>query len=191
MNDIDIPADHGYPLRVICPGIVGARQVKWLTTIKTSQEESPSHWQKKDYRAFSPNVQIGDTPDFDSVPAIQEYPVQSAICLPSPNTKVSREEETVEVYGGTTWQSAELKQDPEQDLDHMWAWTLWKADIKIPKQGDKLRYFVKLLIDLTTLSQRLLLVCGMYEDCFTTLGTECPYKLLDCLLAFIYFEFVI
>lgn len=50
MNGTDLPQDHGYPLRLIAPGIVGARQVKWLTTIRTSSEESPSHWQKKDYR---------------------------------------------------------------------------------------------------------------------------------------------
>lgn len=54
MNDEDIPADHGYPLRLVAPGIVGARQVKWLTSIRTSKHESDSHWQKKDYRFFLP-----------------------------------------------------------------------------------------------------------------------------------------
>lgn len=50
MNNQPIPRDHGFPLRAICPGNVGARQVKWLTRIITSDEESPSHWQRKDYR---------------------------------------------------------------------------------------------------------------------------------------------
>lgn len=50
MNNELIPRDHGFPLRVICPGNVGARQVKWLTRITLSDEESPSHWQQKDYR---------------------------------------------------------------------------------------------------------------------------------------------
>ena len=50
MNDADIPADHGYPIRIIAPGVVGARQVKWVTTIRTSDVESPSHWQQKDYK---------------------------------------------------------------------------------------------------------------------------------------------
>lgn len=30
MNGEPIPRDHGYPLRVIVPGVVGARNVKWL-----------------------------------------------------------------------------------------------------------------------------------------------------------------
>ena len=33
MNNQDIPRDHGYPLRVVIPGVVGARQVKWLNKL--------------------------------------------------------------------------------------------------------------------------------------------------------------
>jgi DMSO/TMAO reductase YedYZ molybdopterin-dependent catalytic subunit len=40
MNSTELPADHGYPLRVIIPGTVGARNVKWLTKISLSNEES-------------------------------------------------------------------------------------------------------------------------------------------------------
>lgn len=30
MNGEPIPRDHGYPVRVVVPGVVGARNVKWL-----------------------------------------------------------------------------------------------------------------------------------------------------------------
>lgn len=30
MNGVPIPRDHGFPIRVIIPGVVGARNVKWL-----------------------------------------------------------------------------------------------------------------------------------------------------------------
>ena len=30
MNGQTIPRDHGYPLRVIVPGVVGSRNVKWI-----------------------------------------------------------------------------------------------------------------------------------------------------------------
>lgn len=32
MNGVPIPRDHGFPIRVIVPGVVGARNVKWLGT---------------------------------------------------------------------------------------------------------------------------------------------------------------
>lgn len=32
--------DHGYPLRVIVPGVIGARSVKWLDRIDIIEEES-------------------------------------------------------------------------------------------------------------------------------------------------------
>ena len=30
MNGEDIPLDHGYPVRIVAPGVAGARNVKWL-----------------------------------------------------------------------------------------------------------------------------------------------------------------
>ncbi|KJH44770.1 oxidoreductase molybdopterin binding domain protein [Dictyocaulus viviparus] len=162
MNGTDIPADHGAPLRCVVPGIVGARQVKWLKTIRLSDIESPSHWQQKDYRAFSPGVEQCDQLDWKSVPAIQEYPIQSAFCIPAPGTKISRAEGAIDVAGyawsgggrgiirveisadgGRTWQSAELEQDPEQDLDHMWAWTFFRSSVKIPDGVNKVELIVK------------------------------------------------
>lgn len=157
MNDQDIPRDHGYPLRLIAPGIVGARQVKYLTSICLSEEESTSHWQKKDYRALPPHIGLLDHQDFELVPSIQEYPVQSAFCYPMGPTKISRSEGEFEVRGyawsgggrgiirvevspdgGETWQSAQLQQDPNQDMDHMWSWTFFKTTVKIPKEVNKL-----------------------------------------------------
>ena len=32
--------DHGYPLRVVIPGVIGARSVKWLDSISMIAEES-------------------------------------------------------------------------------------------------------------------------------------------------------
>ncbi|KIH64664.1 mo-co oxidoreductase dimerization domain protein [Ancylostoma duodenale] len=194
MNGTEIPRDHGAPLRCVVPGVVGARQVKWLKTIRLSDVESPCHWQQKDYRVFPTSVELGDELDWKSIHSIQEYPIQSAFCIPPPGTKVERAEGTVDVAGyawsgggrgiirvevsgdgGKTWQSAELEQDENQDLvslltnmygicieqeahgsqflnflirwtlfqDHMWAWTLFRASIKIPKGVNKMELVVK------------------------------------------------
>ena len=46
MNDNTIPSQHGAPLRVIVPGHVGVRNVKWLKSIKISNEEAVGTWQR-------------------------------------------------------------------------------------------------------------------------------------------------
>ncbi|PAV64919.1 hypothetical protein WR25_10554 [Diploscapter pachys] len=162
MNDEDIPRDHGAPLRLIVPGVVGARQVKWLKAIRLSDVESPSHWQQKDYRVFSASVNAGDELKWETVPSIQEYPIQSAFCIPQPGAAVSRSEETIDVAGyawsgggrgiirveistdgGKTWQTADIEQDPQQDQEHMWSWTLFKASVKIPEGVDQMELVVK------------------------------------------------
>ncbi|CAJ0602139.1 unnamed protein product [Cylicocyclus nassatus] len=162
MNGEDLPRDHGYPLRIIAPGIVGARQVKWLKAIRLSDVESPSHWQQKDYRVFPTSVGLHDKLDWTTVHSIQEYPVQSAICIPAPESKVERVKGEVDVEGyawsgggrgiirvevsgdgGKTWQTAELEQDEKQDLNHMWAWTFFRTSIKIPEGAKKMDLVVK------------------------------------------------
>ncbi|KAM0344092.1 hypothetical protein ACHAPU_007813 [Fusarium lateritium] len=76
MNGQALPRDHGFPLRAIVPGHVAARSVKWLNQVTLSDEESTSQWQRRDYKCFGPNqTQV----DWDTAPAIQELPVQSAI----------------------------------------------------------------------------------------------------------------
>lgn len=44
--------DHGYPLRIILPGIVGGRQVKWLKKIWLSTKPNTSHYQIWDNRVL-------------------------------------------------------------------------------------------------------------------------------------------
>ncbi|MCJ1408506.1 hypothetical protein MMC19_002581 [Ptychographa xylographoides] len=77
MNGTCIPPDHGYPFRMLIPGNVAARSVKLVSKIVTSEEESTSQWQRRDYKCFGPNQ--GSDPNWNSAPVIQEMPVQSAI----------------------------------------------------------------------------------------------------------------
>lgn len=50
MNDHPLPPDHGYPLRLMLPGWVGARSVKWLSKIWISDHENSSHYHIYDNR---------------------------------------------------------------------------------------------------------------------------------------------
>eukprot|EP01051_Picozoa_sp_SAG22_P003114 SAG22_NODE_147_length_17533_cov_46.384536_13_plen_398_part_00 len=51
--------DHGYPVRVIIPGWIGGRMVKWLKHITVLPEPSVSHYHFFDNRIMPPHV----TPD--------------------------------------------------------------------------------------------------------------------------------
>nr|CAD7443808.1 unnamed protein product [Timema bartmani] len=98
MNGNPLLRDHGFPIRVVVPGIVGARNVKWLGWIIVSEEESCSHWQQNDYKGFCPSVDW-DTVDFTKSPAIQELPVTSAICDPIDGSSVELHDGNLMVKG--------------------------------------------------------------------------------------------
>ena len=85
MNGEPLSRDHGAPLRLLAPGFVGARSVKWLQHLAVRPEESGSVWQKRYYRMFPPWVRDLRDIDYDDgdVPPVYEFPVQSAIVSPA------------------------------------------------------------------------------------------------------------
>jgi len=150
MNGEPLSRDHGYPIRVIIPGTVGARWVKWLTRINISDEESESHWQRNDYKSFSPSTDW-DSVDFTKAPAIQELPVTSVICEPQNQQVVKIDKDgnlalrgyawsgggravvrvDVSIDQGKQWHTAQLIDDyTATSLDRRWAWTRWQANVQ-------------------------------------------------------------
>lgn len=152
MNGEEIPRDHGFPVRVVIPGIVGARQVKWLSEIILSSEENDSHWQHSDYKGFNASTDASNA-DYNKSVAIQDYPVQSAICVPQDNSVVPIEADgKLRVSGyawsgggrgiirvdvssdeGATWHEATLINP--SDLYQQWAWTQWTVKVPVNKPG--------------------------------------------------------
>ena len=65
MNGGAVPPDHGRPLRLLVPGAVGARSVKWIDSISVTDKPSSAPWQQHYYR--------------EQGSPITEWPVQSII----------------------------------------------------------------------------------------------------------------
>ncbi|KAJ3412338.1 hypothetical protein HDV05_000935 [Chytridiales sp. JEL 0842] len=156
MNGEPIPPDHGYPLRAVVPGHVAARSVKWVSSIRLSEDESESHWQRRDYKGFGPSKSLEES-KYDESVSIQEMPVQSAILSPSPSSTVAMDPESktikVEGYawsgggrgivrvdvsadGGKTWIDAQRLQRANQPRGREWAWTRWEAQVPLSKAED-------------------------------------------------------
>lgn len=140
MNGQRLGRDHGFPVRVVVPGVVGARHVKWVGTIRLSKVESESHWQQRDYRV----VQTLDEAAYEAAPSIQYMPVVSAICDVQRRGKllqlrgyawsgsgsgVARVE--VSCDDGKSWQAAELLPTGADAGEDLFAWRIWSAELRV------------------------------------------------------------
>eukprot|EP01062_Namystynia_karyoxenos_P057488 TRINITY_DN4855_c0_g1_i1.p2 TRINITY_DN4855_c0_g1~~TRINITY_DN4855_c0_g1_i1.p2 ORF type:complete len:484 (+),score=131.50 TRINITY_DN4855_c0_g1_i1:78-1529(+) len=161
MNGEPLTRAHGAPLRVVVPGVIGARSAKYVTKIRISPEEAQTPWQRADYKLLPPNVGFREMAKvFASTPPIMDMPVQSCILTPEDGDVLPDGAQTVSATGyaysgggrpirrvdvsgdgGMTWMQATLHgpdggtpfvtKDP-QGTD--WSWTFWSAEIPLPGQ---------------------------------------------------------
>eukprot|EP00793_Prasinoderma_coloniale_P005110 PRCOL_00000871-RA len=155
MNGEPMPRDHGAPVRVIVPGVTGARSVKWVASLEVADEESESFWQRQDYKIYPPNTSFDNLAQGakHAIP-IQDTPLQSAITSPVPGATVSPRDGEVACAGyafagggrgilrvdvsfdGENWTQAELDR-PQKSAGRTYAWTLWKASVPIPESAQR------------------------------------------------------
>ena len=148
MNGRPLPPDHGYPIRTVVPGYVGARSVKWLGRLVVSDRPSPNHYVANAYKL----VTNGDQDEWAAAQPIYKFPINSAICNPPADAKVPSGKVTVTGYalppgdpgrtidrveistdGGTTWQCAKLLSPARE-----YCWSLWQAKIAVNAMTDQL-----------------------------------------------------
>ena len=61
MNGAELPAPHGYPVRLIAPGWSGVANVKWLTRIEVIDRRFQGHFMARDYVTMREEERDGET----------------------------------------------------------------------------------------------------------------------------------
>lgn len=89
--------DHGFPVRAVVPGVVGARNVKWLSRVEVSEEESESHHQRADYKGFNPSVDWGSV-NWDGAESIQDMPVRSILFSLGKSQNFKGDEQDIQMH---------------------------------------------------------------------------------------------
>ena len=142
MNGQPLSPEHGFPLRTVVPGYIGARSVKWLTKITVSDRPSPNHYVAEAYKL----VQSDAKDELAKAEPIYSFPINAAICSPAAGATLKAGEVTVSGYalppgdgkatiakvelssdGGRTWQAAKLDGQAAAN-----SWQLWTAKLMLP-----------------------------------------------------------
>jgi sulfite oxidase len=87
MNDEVLPSEHGFPARIVAPGWIGARSVKWLHRIELRSEPSDNYFQTQAYRVQAVASQL-DPRDVSRGPALGEVAINAVILRPRPGGSV-------------------------------------------------------------------------------------------------------
>ncbi|KAL4934387.1 putative nitrate reductase [Aspergillus undulatus] len=163
MNDHPIPADHGYPLRLMLPGWVGARSVKWLAKVWITEKENDSYYHIYDNRqlpSFVTDVdsQIAETMFHHPSTICNKQMLNSVIVKPAQSEKISlvdvRKGKTYRIEGfayngsgneierveislddGETWLYC-IRKYPDAPFRHarkFWTWLHWHIDLDLSK----------------------------------------------------------
>lgn len=84
-NGKELPPDHGYPLRLIAPGWIGSRNIKWVGRIVVSSEKIWVKWNTSSYVLIGPDYSPpAGVPEEVRGPEITTQTVKSFIGLPWP-----------------------------------------------------------------------------------------------------------
>jgi sulfite oxidase len=142
MNDEPLAPEHGFPLRVIVPGYIGARSVKWLGEISLQDHTSTNPYQARDYKLFPPDI-TAKTVDWSRGTTLEGLNLNAVITTPQEGVTVAAgptriqgyaitgEEAPVErvelsIDGGNTWTTANIveRADP-------YAWCFWEGTLTL------------------------------------------------------------
>jgi nitrate reductase (NAD(P)H) len=149
--------DHGYPVRLLIPGYIGGRMIKWLSRISVSDKETDNFYHVYDNRVFPPHIVSKEVATKegiwkDPLYRIDDRNLQAVIWQPGHSTKLTvaegatttlggyayngagRPVHRVEVTlnGGRNWRMAEIKRyEPANEHGRQWCWVFWSVEVPV------------------------------------------------------------
>jgi sulfite oxidase len=143
LNGAPLPREHGYPVRGLIPGYIGARSVKWLTEIVLLREPSTNYFQAHAYRVLR-EPDPDDPRDVTRGEPLGSVALNSVIVTPGAGERLAagtvdivgwalapsgRQVTRVELSGdgGLHWQPAALHPADR----HGWAWCHWSSTLHL------------------------------------------------------------
>ena len=128
MNGVPLPDAHGFPARIIVPGIYGMKHVQWLTKIELVDHDYQGYYQKQGWSddAIVKTMSRIDLPGHGETLRQRDYTVKG---LAFAGTRRIRQVE-VSTDGGKSWQLATL-----EPAISPYAWVFWFYRWMIPSPG--------------------------------------------------------
>jgi sulfite oxidase len=139
MNGHPLPPVHGAPVRVVVPGYIGARSVKWVERITVQAGPSDNYYQATAYRLLPPEAR----PSVGEGISLGTFAVNADILTPGEHARVPAGAIAVSGYalagdgravarvdvsadGGRRWHQACLS--PELSP---WSWRIWRVTLEL------------------------------------------------------------
>ena len=143
MDGQPLPRLHGGPVRVVVPGFIGARSVKWISRITAQDKPSDNHFRATAYRLLPADADPDSAGPGVGLP-LSVLSINSAILQPADRSTVTAGRQRVAGYafsgggrfiarvevstdGGDHWVQADLGEQVSP-----WAWVLWSATLDLP-----------------------------------------------------------
>jgi DMSO/TMAO reductase YedYZ molybdopterin-dependent catalytic subunit len=106
MNGETLPADHGFPVRLLVPGWIGIASIKWLGRLEVADTRIETAWNTKWYPGLSlqPVKSAFELPWDATLPAGERARLTGRSC--SGHAPIERVE--VSTDGGARWREAQL-----------------------------------------------------------------------------------
>jgi DMSO/TMAO reductase YedYZ molybdopterin-dependent catalytic subunit len=133
MNGEALPLEHGFPVRMVVPGLYGyVSATKWVTDLElTTFDAKAGYWLQRGWAQKGPiktQSRIDSPRGFAAVPAGRVTVAGIAWSQP---TGIGRVEVSMD---GGPWQEAELATDVSGDT-----WRMWRADFDLASGGHSVR----------------------------------------------------